>query len=138
MNNSTLRFRRRTIVLFVVIIVILAYPLLMTCEYFSGPSPEAAERLDTFRYDREHNGIEYRLASETWDDDGNVTYIFEAIDRDGLRIVIQPKFYPILEVEFAPAGFFHTSGPGWHYEVVNTYEWLSVFFEWDDPVTWPY
>ena len=126
MNNSTLRFRRRTIVLFVVIIVILAYPLLMTCEYLSGPSPEAAERLDTFRYDREYNGIEYRLASETWDDDGNVTYIFEAIDRDDLRIVIQPKFYPILEVEFAPAGFFHTYGPGWHYEVVNTYEWLSI------------
>lgn len=138
MNNSTLRFRRRTIVLLVVIIVILAYPLLMTCEYLSGPSPEAAERVDTFRYDREDNGIEYRLASETWDDEGNVTYIFEAIDRDGLRIVIQPKFYPILEVEFAPAGFFHTYGPGWHYEVVNTYEWLSVFYEWDDPVTWPY
>ena len=103
-----------------------AYPLVMGIKYLMGPSPEAAERLDTFRYDREYNGIEYRLASETWDDDGNVTYIFEAIDRDDLRIVIQPKFYPILEVEFAPAGFFHTYGPGWHYEVVNTYEWLSI------------
>ena len=103
-----------------------AYPLVMGIEYLMGPSPEAAERLDTFRYDREYNGIEYRLASETWDDDGNVTYIFEAIDRDDLRIVIQPKFYPILEVEVAPAGFFHTYGPGWHYEVVNTYEWLSI------------
>lgn len=103
-----------------------AYPLVMGIEYLMGPSPEAAERLDTFRYDREYNGIEYRLASETWDDDGNVTYIFEAIDRDDLRIVIQPKFYSILEVKFAPAGFFHTYGPGWHYEVVNTYEWLSI------------
>lgn len=27
---------------------------------------------------------------------------------------------------------------GWHYEGVNTYEWLSVFYEWDDPVTWAY
>lgn len=32
----------------------------------------------------------------------------------------------------------HTYRPGWHYEGVNTYEWLSVFYEWDDPVTWAY
>lgn len=137
-DDERKRHRRRIVVASAIALAALAYPLIMGVEYLMGPSPEAAERLDTFRYDREHNGIEYRLASETWDDDGNVTYIFEAIDRDDLRIVIQPKFYPILEVEFAPAGFFHTYGPGWHYEVVNTYEWLSVFFEWDDPVTWPY
>lgn len=111
-DDERKRHRRRIVVASAIALAALAYPLIM--------------------------GVEYRLASETWDDDGNVTYIFEAIDRDNLRIVIQPKFYPILEVEFAPAGFFHTYGPGWHYEVVNTYEWLSVFFEWDNPVTWPY
>lgn len=127
MSNEKRRRRHGAIIVASAIaLAAVAYPLVMGIEYLMGPSPEAAERLDTFRYDREYNGIEYRLASETWDDDGNVTYIFEAIDRDDLRIVIQPKFYPILEVKFAPAGFFHTYGPGWHYEVVNTYEWLSI------------
>lgn len=104
------------------------YALKMAIDYSMGPSAQAAAKLQVFQADKEYRGIEYHLTSETCDAEGNVTYIFEAIDRDELRIVVQPTFYPFIKVEFIPAGFIHTYGPGWDYEVVNRAEWQSAYY----------
>lgn len=111
--------RALAIVLLIAIALPSSYALKMAIDYERGPSPKAAAKLMVFQGEKERYGIEYQLASETWDDDGNVTYFFKAINHEERRIVVQPEFYPFFEVEFAPAGFIYTYGPGWDYEVIE-------------------
>ena len=83
----------------------------MAAEYAMGPSPDAAAKLKVFQQEKDFYGIEYRLASGTFDDEGDATYVFEAVGREGARVVIEPRFYPVLEIEFVPAGFIRVSSP---------------------------
>lgn len=87
------------------------YALKMAAEYAMGPSPDAAAKLKVFQQEKDFYGIEYRLASGTFDDEGDATYVFEAVGREGARVVIEPRFYPVLEIEFVPAGFIRVSSP---------------------------
>ena len=64
------------------------YALKVAVDYSMGPSEQAAAKLKVFQADKEYRGIEHHLTSETCDAEGNVTYIFEAIDRDDLRIAV--------------------------------------------------
>lgn len=121
MNQSEQRAIPRALAIALLIAIALpgSYALKMTINYKLGPSPKAAAKLMVFQGEKERYGIEYQLASETWDGNGNVTYVFEAIDHEERRIIVQPEFYPFFEVEFAPAGFIYTYGPGWDYEVIE-------------------
>lgn len=102
------------------------YALKMAAEYAMGPSPDAAAKLKVLQQEKEVYGVEYRLASETFDDEGDATYVFEAVGCENARVVVEPRFYPVLEIEFVPAGFIHSYGPGWHYAWTNYPEWYSI------------
>lgn len=86
------------IALLAVIALSSGYALKMAAEYAMGPGPDAAARLKVFQQEKDLYGVEYRLASETFDD-------------EGARVVIEPRFYPVLEIEFVPAGFIRVSSP---------------------------
>lgn len=114
------------IALLAVIALSAGYALTMAAEYAMGPGPDAAARLKVFQQEKDLYGVEYRLASETFDDEGDATYVFEAVGGGEARVVIEPRFYPVLEIESVPAGFVHSYGPGWHYAWTNYSEWYSV------------
>ena len=99
------------IALLAVIALSSGYALKMAAEYAMGPGPDAAARLKVFQQEKDLYGVEYRLASETFDDEGDATYVFEAVGGEGARVVIEPRFYPVLEIEFVPAGFIRVSSP---------------------------
>lgn len=99
------------IALLAVIALSSGYALKMAAEYAMGPGPDAAARLKVFQQEKYLYGVEYRLASETFDDEGDATYVFEAIGGEDARVVIEPRLYPVLETEFVPAGFIRVSSP---------------------------
>lgn len=99
------------IALLAVIALSSGYALKMAAEYAMGPGPDAAARLKVFQQEKDLYGVEHRLASETFDDEGDATYVFEAVGGEDARVVIEPRFYPVLEIEFVPAGFIRVSSP---------------------------